>query len=91
MPKDKEEYVKFWFCWCFPTNRAHALDLYLVFMSKTHFKQSVGKLVNSPISTNESSEPVRPKSKLKTKIGLEEEGGITNICVIIRIFVFRTN
>ena len=35
----------------------HALDLYLVFMSKTHFELSVGELVNSPISTSESSEP----------------------------------
>ena len=48
VPKVREEWIKFWFCWCFLTNRAHALDLYLVFMSRTHFKQSVGELVDSP-------------------------------------------
>ena len=37
------------------------------------------------------SEPVNPKSKLKTKIGLAEEGDITISGIIIRIFVFRTN
>jgi hypothetical protein len=42
----------------------------------THFKQSVGK-VDSPISISESSEPVKPKSKLKTKTGLAEEGDFT--------------
>ena len=45
-------------------------------MSRTYFKQSVGK-VYSLISTSEGSEPVKPKSKLKTKTGLAEEGGIT--------------
>ena len=40
-----EKKIKLWFYWCFPTNRAHALDLYLVFMSRTHFKQSVGELI----------------------------------------------
>ena len=29
----------FWFYWCFPTNRAHALDLCLVSISMTHFSQ----------------------------------------------------
>ena len=37
--------IKFWFYCCFPTNRAHALDLYLVFMSRTHFEQSVGESI----------------------------------------------
>ena len=37
----------------FPTNRAHALDLYLVSMSRTHFKQSF--------------EPVKPKSNSKPR------------------------
>jgi hypothetical protein len=60
-------------------------------MSRTHFKKNVGELVNFPISINESFKPVRPKSKLETKTGLEEEGDITNICVITRIFVFRAN
>ena len=62
VPKVREEWIKFWFYWCFPTNRAHALDLYLVFMSRTHFKQSVGELDDSLISTSESSVPVEPKS-----------------------------
>jgi hypothetical protein len=60
-------------------------------MSRTHFKQSVGELVNLPISTNESSEPARPKLKLETKTSLEQEGDITNICVITRIFISRAN
>ena len=29
----------------FPTNRAHALDLYLVFMGRTHFEQRVGESI----------------------------------------------
>jgi hypothetical protein len=37
--------------------RAHALDLYLVFASRTHFEQSVEEFVNSPNSTSENSEP----------------------------------
>jgi hypothetical protein len=28
--KAREEWINFWFCWCFPTNRAHPLDLYFV-------------------------------------------------------------
>ena len=64
VPKVREEQIKFWFCWCFPTNRVHALDLYLVFMSMTHFMQSMGESVDSPNSTSESSEPVNLKSKL---------------------------
>ena len=76
----------FWLCWCFPTNRAHALDLYLVFMSKTHIKPSVGK-VDSPISTSEGSEPV----KLKTKTGLAEEGAITVRGATSRILILRAN
>jgi len=34
-----------------------------------HFKQSVGELVDSPISTSECPEPIKPKIKLKTKTG----------------------
>ena len=75
----------------FSTNRAHALDLYLVFMSRTHFKQTMGELVNSPISTSKSSEPVKPKSKLKIKIGLVEKGDIIIGGVITRILIFRAN
>jgi hypothetical protein len=37
--------------------RAHALDLYLVFASRTHFEQSVEEFVNSPNSTSENSKP----------------------------------
>jgi hypothetical protein len=51
-----EEWIKFLFYWCFSTNKAHAVDLYLVFMSRTHFEQSVGGN-DLPISTSESSEP----------------------------------
>jgi hypothetical protein len=59
---------------------------------RTHFKQSVGKdTVDSPISTSEGPEPIKPKSKLKTKTGLTEEGNITNRGVITRIFVLTTN
>ena len=42
-------------------------------------------------STSEGPEPVKLKSKLKTKIGLAEEGDITIRGIITRIFVFRTN
>jgi len=51
----------------------------------------VEELVNSLISISEGPEPVKPKSKLKTKIGLAEEGDITIKGVITRIFVFRRN
>ena len=61
-----------------------------VFYSSTHFKQNV-ELVNSLISTSEGPEPIKPKSKLKTKTGLAEEGDITIRGIIIRIFIFRTN
>ena len=60
-------------------------------MSRTHFKQSVGESVDSPISTSKSFEPLNPKSKLKTKTGLAEEGDITIRGIVTRIFVFRTN
>ena len=50
-----------------------------------------GKIVNFPISTSESPEPVKPKSKLKTKTSLAEEGDITIRGIIKRIFIFRTN
>jgi hypothetical protein len=51
----------------------------------------VGELVNSPISTSKSSEPVKPKSKLKIKIGLAEKGDITIGGIITRILFFRAN
>ena len=40
-------------------------------------------------STSEGPEPVKPKSKLKTKIGSTEEGDITIRGIITRIFVFK--
>ena len=58
-------------------------------MSRTYFKQSVGK-VYSPISTSEGSEPIKPKSKLKTKTGLAEEGDITIKGIITRILIFKS-
>jgi hypothetical protein len=36
-----------------------------------------GKTVDSPISTSEGHKLVKPKIKLKIKIGLAEEGDIT--------------
>ena len=42
-------------------------------------------------STSEGPEPVKPKSKLKTKIGLAKEGDITIKSVITRILTFSTN
>jgi hypothetical protein len=39
--KVREEWIDFWFYWCFSTNRAHALDLCLIFMSRTHFEQDM--------------------------------------------------
>ena len=90
VPKAREEWIKFWFCWCFSTNRAHALDLYLAFMSRTHFKQSMGEPVDSPYFYK-CSKPIKSKSKLGTKMGLAEEGGITIRGVITRTLVFRAN
>ena len=49
------------------------------------------ELVNSLISTSEGPDPVKPKSKLKIKTGLVEEGDITIGGIITRIFIFRTN
>jgi hypothetical protein len=43
--KVKEE-IGLWFCWCVSTNRTYALDLYLVFASRTHFKKNEGELVD---------------------------------------------
>ena len=60
-------------------------------MSRTHFKQSVKEIVDSPISTSEGSEPVKPKLKLKTKKGLAEEGDITIRGTTTRILIFRAN
>ena len=40
-------------------------------------------------STSEGPEPIKPKSKLKTKIGSTEEGDITIRGVITKIFVFK--
>ena len=62
-----------------------------LFYSRTHFKQNVQELVNFPISISKGPKPVKLKSKLKTKIGLAEEGDITIRDIIIRISVFRTN
>ena len=58
-------------------------------MSRTHFKQTVGELVDSQISTSKSFEPVNPKLKLKTKTGLAKEGDITIRGVITKIFIFK--
>ena len=41
------------------------------------------------ISTSEGPEPVKPKIKLKTKIGLAEEGDITVRGIITRILIFK--
>ena len=59
-------------------------------MSRTHFKQSMGESVDS-LNFYNCSEPIKPKSKLRTKTGLAEEGDITIRGVITRIFIFRTN
>ena len=50
-----------------------------------------GKIVDSPISTSKGSEPTKPKSKLKTKIGLAEKGDITIRGTTTRILIFRAN
>ena len=68
--------MKFWFCWCFPINRAHALDLYHVCMSRTHFKQSVGELLIPQFLQVKVLNLLSQKSKLKTKTGLAEEDNI---------------
>ena len=41
--------------------------------------------------TSEGPEPVKPKSKLKTKTGLAEEGDITIRGTTARIFIFGAN
>ena len=48
------------------------------------------KIVDSPISTSEGPEPVKLKSKLKTKMGLAK-GDITIRGVITRILIFGAN
>jgi len=52
--------------------------------------QSIGELVDS-LNFYKCSEHVKPKSKLKTRMGLAEEGGITIRGVITRILIFRVN
>jgi hypothetical protein len=41
VPKAKEEEIESWLCWYFSTNRAHALDFYLVFVTRTYLEQGV--------------------------------------------------
>ena len=82
--------TKFWFCWCFPTNRAHALDLYLVLWvghtsSKVWGKSTLQFLQVKVLNLS------KQKSKLKTKMGLVEEGGITIRGATSRIHIFRAN
>jgi hypothetical protein len=60
-------------------------------MSRIHFKQSVEELINSPISTSESSELVNLKLNSKPKTGLAEEGDMTMRGIITRILIFRAN
>ena len=50
--------------------------------------QSIGELVDS-LNFYKCSEHVKPKSKLKTRMGLAEEGGITIRGATTRILVFR--
>jgi hypothetical protein len=50
-----------------------------------------GRQSISQTSTSEGPEPVKPKSKLKTKTDLAEEGDITIKSVITRILIFRVN
>jgi hypothetical protein len=38
----------------FSTNRTYALDLYLVFVSRTYFKKNEGELVDFPNPTSKS-------------------------------------
>jgi hypothetical protein len=59
VPKVKEEKIGLWFCWCFSTNRTYALDLYLVFASRTHFKKNEGELVDFPNPTKLPSQEVQ--------------------------------
>ena len=56
----------------------------------THFRQSMGESIDSP-NFYKCSEPIKPKSKLTTKIGLAEEGDITIRGATTRILIFRTN
>jgi len=42
-------------------------------------------------STSKGPEPIKPKSKLKTKTDLVEEGDITIKSIITRILIFRAN
>ena len=82
VPKAREEWIKFWFCWCFSTNRAHALDLYpILWVGHASSKVWESQLILQVFQTYQ----------LKTKIGLAEEGDITIRGVITRIFVFKAN
>jgi hypothetical protein len=50
-----------------------------------------GKIVDFPISTSEGFEPIKPKSKLKTKTGLAKGDDIIIRGVITKIFIFGAN
>jgi hypothetical protein len=50
-----------------------------------------GRVIDSSISISESSEPVNPKSKLKIKTSLAEEGGTTIRGATMRIFILEAN
>ena len=73
-----------------PTEPMHLIST-LSYEQETLQAKYKRKIVDSPISTSKGSEPAKLKSKLRTKMGLMEKGGITIRGVITRIFVFRTN
>jgi len=54
MLKVREEQILFWFVGVF-TNRAHALDLCLVSMSRIHFEQNMEEFTNSQTLPSEGS------------------------------------
>ena len=75
------EWIKFWLYFGSvgvfpPTEPVHLTSTLSLWAVHTSSKGCRKIVIDSPISTSGSAEPVNPKSKLKTKTGLAEKGNI---------------
>ena len=59
--------------------------------SRTHFKQNMGELVDSPNFYKWKLWTCHTRIKLRTKMGLAEKGEITTRCATTRILIFSAN
>jgi len=73
-----------------PIEPMHLISTFSLWARHTSRKVWRSQLIPQ-ISISESSEPVKPKSKPKTKTGLAEEGGTTIRGATSRILIFREN